>query len=1068
MINNSKSFFIQTIHWNKLLFLLVFFVFNTLDVTAVTLKNQEEVNEIGPTLIGNISNLKLDDNLSGTPITDLSPLSGITSIETTLVIKDNPLLQSLDGLDNLESIGLIIAIENNAQLSDLSSLINISSLSLDLRILDNPMIENLDGLNGLVSVGKLLLEDNSSLNDISALSNLTSISNEILIKNNLNLVSLEGLNAIESTGDLTIQNNNSLISLEGISNINFVSLSLNINNNALLQNLEGLNALESVGVNLIIGGNNSLEDISALSSLTTVSGQLNIINNFILENLEGLNLIESIGEFNIFSNAALIDITALENLTTITENLFIFFNPLLENLDGLNNLESINNIHIGYNPLLQDISAFSSITNTLGSVTFEYNDVLENLEGLNEIQIIGGDLVLRDHLLLNDLSGLSNLTNVEGQISIKNNSVLENLNGLEVLENIGGSLRINNNPILNDMSSLSNVTDINNYISISNNPMLESLEGLNSLELYGLGIEIHDNETLIDISALTNLSNFNGTISIYNNPILCNCEILWDIQEAQNIIIYNNEVGCNSYEEVINGLGCEPPSCTEGLPLLNVISSNVNGNLLFTWTTVSNPWEGNYFLRYKIEDCGEWFYIQDFSFTSYQIYNTSPCSQYLFEVRYDCETSEWSETSTYSQCGTIKGIISTEPDCEEPLPFVDVEITGLTSCISESNENGKYGCTIATLGNLTINPSRDGDDICGVTTTDIIIIRQHILQNQLLDSYYKKIAADVNKDGWIATNDITKIKKLILGLNDEFAFTDSWIFVNPESFVELGPSENQLPNFEEEISISFGETLCHTRFVGVKAGDLNCSANCVEIDPLGFISNGGSDIALNPIKFSIGNSENLDENRNARIALNVEEKYLETLGFQMGFSFDPNFIKVNKIYSNALKSFNEEDYNIVAEKGNIYIQWDDENLRPTHLKNGEALIQFDIEILREFKNLSDVFKLNESVLSSEVVDPKINTNRIEIVESTSKRQIETLPIYPNPVNDVLYIENEFSKDIKIEIYNAAGQLLTNAEISSYGRTELIMSEYKSGVYLIKYFDDDQNRIVMKKVVKLTD
>lgn len=65
----------------------------------------------------------------------------------------------------------------------------------------------------------------------------------------------------------------------------------------------------------------------------------------------------------------------------------------------------------------------------------------------------------------------------------------------------------------------------------------------------------------------------------------------------------------------------------------------------------------------------------------------------------------------------------------------------------------------------------------GVSTYDIVKITKHILNVQVFTSSYQYIAADVNNSGTVSTADIIKIKKLILGINDDFEDVDSWRFI---------------------------------------------------------------------------------------------------------------------------------------------------------------------------------------------------------------------------------------------------------------------------------------------------
>ena len=106
----------------------------------IVLTSQEEVNAFGQNGCTTIEgSLTISDDGSGTPITDLSPLSGITAITEALSINDNPSLQSLNGLQAITILGIqdpialfsgfVLSIQQNDALSDISALNGLTFLN---------------------------------------------------------------------------------------------------------------------------------------------------------------------------------------------------------------------------------------------------------------------------------------------------------------------------------------------------------------------------------------------------------------------------------------------------------------------------------------------------------------------------------------------------------------------------------------------------------------------------------------------------------------------------------------------------------------------------------------------------------------------------------------------------------------------------------------------------------------------------------------------------------------------------------------------------------------------------
>ncbi|MEO0684251.1 MAG: hypothetical protein AAFY76_04155 [Cyanobacteria bacterium J06649_11] len=177
---------------------LSFFYCFSQDIVLNSQADVEAVNNsmtvVGGDLI--ITNLSTSD-----PITDLSNLENLNSIEGKLSIIGNQYITSLSGLQNLISIGDIVTIGYNDALVDINALGNITWIR-DLRIFNNPVLLNLDGLINLISIDvSMSISENNSLINLNGLSNLMSIGGSIFISNNSVLSNCCGLKPILSNFD---------------------------------------------------------------------------------------------------------------------------------------------------------------------------------------------------------------------------------------------------------------------------------------------------------------------------------------------------------------------------------------------------------------------------------------------------------------------------------------------------------------------------------------------------------------------------------------------------------------------------------------------------------------------------------------------------------------------------------------------------------------------------------------------------------------------------------------------------------------------------------------------------
>ena len=210
------------------------------------------------------------------------------------------MLQNLEGLDNLTSIGGRLYLDQNPSLLSISALNNLTSVGDELTIRICDVLPNLEGLNNLTSIGgKLYLDQNPSLLSISTLNNLTSVGDELSIRICNSLLNLDGLNNLQSiNGRLYIWNNVALENLDGIQNIDpnsiknsqVGSIDLTINTNPSLSQC----SVESICNFLLL----SDKTHSIGNNLTGCNNSDEIINNCTILGLE--SIINSKGMINVF------------------------------------------------------------------------------------------------------------------------------------------------------------------------------------------------------------------------------------------------------------------------------------------------------------------------------------------------------------------------------------------------------------------------------------------------------------------------------------------------------------------------------------------------------------------------------------------------------------------------------------------------------------------------------------------------------------------------------------------------------------------------------------------------
>ena len=101
----------------------------------------------------------------------------------------------------------------------------------------------------------------------------------------------------------------------------------------------------------------------------------------------------------------------------------------------------------------------------------------------------------------------------------------------------------------------------------------------------------------------------------------------------------------------------------------------------------------------------------------------------------------------------------------------------------------------------------------GVTTFDLVRIRQHILGALPFETTFQNLAADVNLSNSITTFDVVETRRAILGVYENFPSAPSWGFVSPDGFLFNTFTLNDISP-----EVIFNVT-------AVKLGDVNFSAD---------------------------------------------------------------------------------------------------------------------------------------------------------------------------------------------------------------------------------------------------
>lgn len=180
----------------------------------------------------------------------------------------------------------------------------------------------------------------------------------------------------------------------------------------------------------------------------------------------------------------------------------------------------------------------------------------------------------------------------------------------------------------------------------------------------------------------------------------------------------------------------------------------------------------------------------------------------------------------FVHCGNadpvMGGLILTEE--LQLLNGVEIILDG-TDIVSTTGDNGFYPLPLGTDVTFeTITPRMDREPSNGVSIFDMVLISKHILGIQVLPTPYRRIAADIDRSGYISVSDLIALRRLMLNIDQHFHNNTSWRFI-PADYQFPDPENPWLEDFPESIVVDeLSNTLTGYDFIAVKTGDVSLDA----------------------------------------------------------------------------------------------------------------------------------------------------------------------------------------------------------------------------------------------------
>ena len=411
----------------------------------------------------------------------------------------------------------------------------------------------------------------------------------------------------------------------------------------------------------------------------------------------------------------------------------------------------------------------------------------------------------------------------------------------------------------------------------------------------------------------------------------------------------------------------------------------------------------------------------------------------------------------------VAGEIKTETGGLLPGVNILAVSTGMTA---GTGINGTYQLTgLQNGGSYTIAPEKDNDYLNGITTFDLVLMSRHVLGISLLNSPYKIIAADINRSGMVTTSDIVELRKLILHINDKFPNNTSWRFVKKD-YLFPNPANPFTPVFPEVVDVAnISQDVLDANFVGVKIGDLNCSANVNFNGSNSGDRNGAGEMTL------LLEDREVQAGEEFTIPFRVKDKQ-SLIAIQFTLEFETDDLELRGMEEGVLSRAGEQAFGLAnPASGVVTAAWFD--TKPAGVRKDDALFSLHFRA-NNTGRLSDMLSLTSNLTQALAYDAGENLMNLNLEftnydEMTANTAFQLYQNQPNPFKKATQIRFTLPEAgwAKLTIYDLSGQVLKSYDqlfSEGFNQVTVERSELPSGGILFYQLETPEHTATKKMIL----
>ncbi len=389
-----------------------------------------------------------------------------------------------------------------------------------------------------------------------------------------------------------------------------------------------------------------------------------------------------------------------------------------------------------------------------------------------------------------------------------------------------------------------------------------------------------------------------------------------------------------------------------------------------------------------------------------------------------------------------------------PVSILDQNNLELTQ--RNTSDDGKYEfALISNAKDYMIKPILDKDPLAGVTTRDILMIQKHILGLQSFDQHHQFIAADVNNSKTISARDLADLRKLILGVTNNFPNNNSWNFISSSSTFDI----NDPYKYSNLIMVTnLTHDMMNNDFIAVKTGDVTGEAKTSGALNASTRTNELVNLVIDELEFA---TDDIVE-----IPVYAKTSTVEFNGLQMSLQFDESKFEFIGITSAAL-AINASHYNIVYDpSANLRLSYSNEIAQS--INNESPLFVLTFKTKSAGKITPEVLYLNTKSITPEIYNGEKTSDldlQFRSKGSSSNGETTKYVLYqniPNPFSGTTNIQFNAPKSdaaVELSIYDLSGKIVYKKSLITKKGLNDVEVKLDTEIHGILYYKLDANEFI---------